>query len=529
MVLKRPFGDGEGGGFRVSNQQAKRRITSSKFAQNVISGLSSQDLAATLEPFLRSLVRDEVHRSCQRYFCKLPRSTVNVIEHCNKTSLQLRFLAKLPTTFFTGSQIKSKDNTAVKLVLFDVDSNTIVSSGPFSSLKVEIVPLDGDFSADDEGDWAKKDFDNKVICARHGRRPLITGDLVVTLENGVADLGELCFTDNSSWRRSRKFMIGARITNSSSTRDRIREAKTQAFVVKDQRGESYQKHHPPALEDEIWRLEKIAKDGVLHERLAKHRICTVKDFLQMCVTNQSLLRELLGKSSKKTWETIIKHAKECVLDDKMYIYPCGADGTGLLLDSVLTVVGATFNGQNLPLDKLSMFQMPLVEDLKLQAYKSLNEMVPIDASSFFGVSMPTSNLHHDHFKTASLGVNIPILHQDDVEMPMYGLDESSSDMELGVIPNSCSTDYFSTGLRNSFITAKTDFFQVGTPLWPENDLFMDPSNQSVDIFSSDFGICFSSNGSPRARWCKIRAALKWGSVRRNVAAKRTASFHGFSN
>lgn len=121
-------------------------------------------------------------------------------------------------------------------MLFDVNSNQVVTSGPLSSLKLQIVPLDGDFSADDDQDWPEKDFGDKVIYARDGRRPLITGDLVVTLVNGVADLGELRFNDNSSWRRSRKFMIGARVKD-TSTGVRIREAKSQAFIVKDQRGE----------------------------------------------------------------------------------------------------------------------------------------------------------------------------------------------------------------------------------------------------------------------------------------------------
>ncbi|GKG14522.1 calmodulin-binding protein 60 B-like protein, partial [Tanacetum coccineum] len=53
--------------------------------------------------------------------------------------------ANLPNTFFTESRIQSEDNTAVKLVLFDVNSNKVVTSGPLSSLKVEILPLDGDF------------------------------------------------------------------------------------------------------------------------------------------------------------------------------------------------------------------------------------------------------------------------------------------------------------------------------------------------------------------------------------------------
>lgn len=130
----------------------------------------------------------------------------------------------------------------MKLVLFDINTNKIVSTGPFSSVKVNIVALDGDFCADDEQDWAENDFDSKVIRARDGRRPLITGDLVVSLENGVADLGELCFTDNSSWRRSRKFMIGAKVKEGSCVGARIREAKSQPFKVKDHRGECKNKY-----------------------------------------------------------------------------------------------------------------------------------------------------------------------------------------------------------------------------------------------------------------------------------------------
>ncbi|KAI3755028.1 hypothetical protein L1987_54821 [Smallanthus sonchifolius] len=400
MVFKRPLSEEE------DEEGFKRRIISSKFSQNVNCGFSSQELASTLEPLIRRWVRDEVQRTCQSFFKTLPmldlhRSPINALEPCHETSLQLRFQAKLPHTFFTGSRIESEDKNAVKLVLFDVNSNKIVSSGPFSSLKVEIVPLDGDFSADDDEDWLEKDFDDKVICARDGRRPLITGDLVLALQNGVADLGELCFTDNSSWRRSRKFMIGARVKKDACVGSRIREAKSQAFIVKDHRGESYKKHHPPSLVDDVWRLEKIAKDGVFHKRLESNRICTVKDFLQMYTTNRSSLRKLLGGSSNKTWDTIIKHAKECVLDDKMFIYRCGADGTGLLLNSVMTVVGATFDGQNLlPLDKLPTHQMPVVEAVKQQVYQDLDGMVPIDASSIFEVSMmPLSSIHHEHVRT----------------------------------------------------------------------------------------------------------------------------------
>jgi hypothetical protein len=47
---------------------------------------------------------------------------------------------------------------------------------------------------------------------------------------------------------------------------------TNSFVV-------YKKHYPPALKDEVWRLEKIGKDGSFH-------------FLQFLVRDQQKLRSV---------------------------------------------------------------------------------------------------------------------------------------------------------------------------------------------------------------------------------------------
>ena len=56
--------------------------------------------------------------------------------------------------------------------------------------------------------------------------------------------------------------------------------------------EAYKKHYPPSLNDDIWRLEKIAKDGKIHKRLSIHGIHTVKDLLQQYITNPSSLYEV---------------------------------------------------------------------------------------------------------------------------------------------------------------------------------------------------------------------------------------------
>lgn len=65
----------------------------------------------------------------------------------------------------------------------------------------------------------------------------------------------------------------------------------------------YKKHYPPALNDEVWRLEKIGKDGAFHKRLNKAGIFTVEEFLQLVVQDSQKLRNVsagLGLSCKNT-------------------------------------------------------------------------------------------------------------------------------------------------------------------------------------------------------------------------------------
>lgn len=54
----------------------------------------------------------------------------------------------------------------------------------------------------------------------------------------------------------------------------------------------YKKHYPPALRDEVWRLEKIGKDGSFHKRLNKAGIFTVEDFLRLVSRDSQRLRNV---------------------------------------------------------------------------------------------------------------------------------------------------------------------------------------------------------------------------------------------
>ncbi|KAJ6883349.1 hypothetical protein NC652_030544 [Populus alba x Populus x berolinensis] len=570
MVLKRPFQfDGGEDGFGMGGPGAQESKRFRNAVRDVMGRLSVNDFMSKMEPLLRAVVRDEVERTVLRVLQSSSRPSLNQ----NKTSggLMLHFVNKLPSTIFTGGKLEAEDGYPIRVVLMDANTRTVVSSGPQASLKIEIVPLDADFGFDDQEDWSRGEFAANVIREREGRRPLVTGELTVTLQDGVGQLGDIVFTDNSSWQRSRKFRLGARPVQKVSDEMRIREGRSEAFVVKDHRGELYKKHHPPHLHDEIWRLERIAKDGAFHKRLASQGLESVQKFLQLYMTDPTMLRTVLGCGiSNKIWDTIIEHAATCVLDDsKFYSYFDAAQSIGLLFDSIYKVVGVAFDGQNYEsLHNLSPPQKALVENIKRQAYKNVNNFIPVDASAIFGPSRSLTPLPAEPFNGPNLALQqleFPVTRQ---EMQMdfnnsssstsYGYDtESSSPLEVSGAQTSYQ-EAFPQMLRNSF--KFTDFFPlpyteenswspkgwpvvrteelspedisgVQTPTWSPGNSTWGPGSAFIftagdegdaGFFSSlpSFGIHVSRIRPPKARWCKLRAALKMGSFMRDIAARR---------
>ena len=137
---------------------------------------------------------------------------------------------------FTGARIEGEEGPAIKVVLVDTRTGKIVNSGPESSSRVEIVVLEGDFDGDEAENWTPEEFKNNIVREREGKKPLLTGDVLLNLKEGICLVGEISFTDNSSWTRSRKFRLGVRaVDNFDGTS--IREAKTESFIVRDHRGE----------------------------------------------------------------------------------------------------------------------------------------------------------------------------------------------------------------------------------------------------------------------------------------------------
>ncbi|CAA6672206.1 unnamed protein product [Spirodela intermedia] len=346
---------------------------------------SLQKLCSSLEPVLRRVVSEEVERAIAKLGpARLNgRSSPKRIEGPGGRNLQLHFKSNLSLPLFTGGKVEGEQGAAIHVVLVDADTGLAITTGPESLVKLDVVVLEGDFNREEDEDWTEEDFENHIVKEREGKGPLLTGDLQVSLKGGVGTLGDLTFTDNSSWIRSRKFRLGLKLSPGSCEAVRIREARTDAFAVKDHRGELYKKHYPPALQDEVWRLEKVGKDGSFHKRLNRNNILTVEDFLRYVVRDPQKLRNILGSGmSNKMWESLVEHAKTCVLSGKLYVYYSDDTRTvGATFNNIYEFCGLIAGGQYYSADSLSDTQKVFADGLMKKVYDNWVDVVEYDGKA----------------------------------------------------------------------------------------------------------------------------------------------------
>nr|XP_048331999.1 calmodulin-binding protein 60 B-like isoform X1 [Ziziphus jujuba var. spinosa] len=348
---------------------------------------SLQKICSSLEPILRRVVSEEVERALAKLGpAKLNgsfRSSPKQIEGPDGRNLQLLFRSRLSLPLFTGGKVEGEQGAAIHIVLVDANTGHVLTFGPEASVKLDVVVLEGDFNNDEDEGWTQEEFESHVVKEREGKRPLLTGELQVTLKEGVGTLGDITFTDNSSWIRSRKFRLGLKVASGFCEGVRIREAKTEAFTVKDHRGELYKKHYPPALNDEVWRLEKIGKDGSFHKRLNNAGIVTVEDFLRLVVRDLQKLRTILGSGmSNKMWDALLEHAKTCALSGKLYVYyPEDTRNVGVVFNNIYELSGLIAGEQYYSADSLSDSQKIYVDALVKKAYDNWNQVIEYDGKS----------------------------------------------------------------------------------------------------------------------------------------------------
>lgn len=449
MVLKRQLGE-EGSDNLSQHNNSQNPPTKFRKVNYVLKDVSLHEIAtqisAILEPALRRMVKEEVEPLMyllQSSDSSPRHSLIPQQDSDPLRSLQLVFANKLPYTLFTNSKVEGEEHGPLQIKLVDAKSRSMIPHGPFSSVKVEIVVLSGDFAADGREDWSESEFSENILREREGKRPLLVGDISFPLVGGLGTIGNIIFTDNSSWVRSRRFKLGVRVVSRTSHGIGIREAVSEAFMVLDHRGESYQKHNTPSLNDPVWRLKKISKQGASNMKLEKHGIKTVKDFLVQYHTDSSLLRHVLGKGvANRTWDIMVKHANECHLDDTYYSYFNDAERTQLLFNCVYKVIAVKFEGQDYqPIDALDICQKGLVEKLKQYAFSNVNQLVPVHNPSAISALMQPNIKPNVPFCSPKLDLQHDALSVIDQDEPDKQLDFNLSDsasypctLENGYLP-----------------------------------------------------------------------------------------------
>ncbi|GMQ10331.1 hypothetical protein CsSME_00053379 [Camellia sinensis var. sinensis] len=535
MSQKRQQDDGKARSEATSSDEKRRKLPS---LRNVVMEMMSlhrvqRCMEPVLEPLIRRVVKEEVELALRKYVTSIKRNCGKEIRTSESRSLQLQFLPKISLPVFTGT-----------LALIDSLTGQVVYSGPESSAKVEIVVLEGDFDGDEGGNCTLEEFKNNIVREREGKKPLLTGDAFLNLKEGIGFVGEISFTDNSSWTRSRKFRLGARVVDNFDG-IRVSEAMTESFIVRDHRGELYKKHHPPSLLDEVWRLEKIGKDGAFHKRLSREKVNTVKDFLTLLYLDPMRLRNILGTGmSAKMWELTIDHAGTCTLDSRLYFYcpPQSEPKAGVVFNVVGQVMGLLSECQYTHVDKLSETEKAETNNLVIAAFKQWEHVVCFeDEASLMNASSCLFNnvLYSDSTMVETSGGNkiggfdypqasacspdiIPSIYS------MAGVN-SLDDFGLHNIDSMDLTYDHDQPFANSLICETESitqvfdddehlqYFDADCPLRSQNS---DLASQS-DLCNAVNGFLLARSAAfAQMRWTKLFSVLKWFSVRRIVAMKK---------
>jgi len=343
------------------------------------SGIIGGDLMTLFQPLFSNMVQrvvsEEVGKAISRHFnaaaAAPPRLLVGWKQ---RPRYQLMFLNVLKPVY-TMMKLEAKDGSALQVAIvenLDNDQTRIVRFGHLSSVRAEVVVLHGNFNAKNEECWTPEEFNKHIVWGREKSAKLLNGDLTLKLSGGEAFLENANFTDNSSFTSTKKFRLGLRLVNAYG--ERVLEGITEPFRVKERRVEGFEKHYPPLLGDEVWRLERIGKNGAYHQALSDSGIDTVQKLLQSYMKNEQKLLKTFTKMPPAAWKAIIGHAMTCAVGDDLYLYEIKENNMGFFFDAILQLVGVKFGNCYKPLDQVHQVEKNLVESMKKVAYENMKDI-----------------------------------------------------------------------------------------------------------------------------------------------------------
>lgn len=174
----------------------------------------------------------------------------------------------------------------------------------------------------------------------------------------------------------------------------------------------YRKQYPPALRDDVWRLEKISKLWPFHEKLWQHGVETVQEFLRMLMVKPDVLREIMGDGmTDRMWEVCTSHAKTCDAGDKVYAY-AGQHGATVYVNSIWQLVKIEFAGVECAAQELAGTRGRTCTSCTWRRSSSGNtsrrrSLPPCSSAAQHGAGRPTSSSGDPDLVPGQLGARLP--------------------------------------------------------------------------------------------------------------------------
>ncbi|KAK3035808.1 hypothetical protein RJ639_034624 [Escallonia herrerae] len=328
-------------------------------------GTTTAEDQHVMDPILGLLRRREKEESAgEKLLPPLKWSCENEIHTSDPRRFKLQFFNKISSPVLTKETIQGVEGASIPVAIVDCHTGQVVTSGPAASAEVDIMVLKGDPDNVNGEDWTSEVFEKKIVREIEGKKNILKGSLRLKLKEGVSSVGEIYFTHNRHWMKKCHFRLGARVVN-NDLGVAVKEAKTDPFLVKDNRKKYDEKHFPPSLSDEVWRLKTIYKKGKYHQQLSKANINTVKDFLTSFNNDPKRLQQILGPGAKL--KVSVDHACTCIVSDEIYLYNSpnlelntGADARKLVLSAFEHWVDVLhFDDENSFLESLKNSLYPL--------------------------------------------------------------------------------------------------------------------------------------------------------------------------
>ncbi|XP_057806291.1 calmodulin-binding protein 60 C-like [Salvia miltiorrhiza] len=333
---------------------------------------------------LMQIVEEELESEKLRIFAKVEEEIESTkrsirgkfkryLQDGNRSKMKLELRNGIAPTILTGEEIRGEGDVPIEVALVDDVAGVVVDDEPEASAHVQLFLLKGKPDASQGDDWTAEEFSASIV---EGKQPILAGNVALQLHRGVAVVRNVKIRHRASKIKPPEFKLGARVVGDC----RVKEAKTEAFTLKDFRAKYYIKHENPFLSDEVSRLVCIRRGGKINGRLHKNKIYTVEDFLIQLLINPQRLMSIVKCPAKK-WEAIVKNAKACLSSERMYCYIDPKQKTGVvfnILGDVLGLCWGSYYYSYTSTPSLSEKQKADAEKLLASAYQNWKEVKAFD-------------------------------------------------------------------------------------------------------------------------------------------------------